>query len=271
MSPFVGAAYAERIHTLALGVELIDAQRGGRVGTPMEVMFDGLPLPVPRARRAKHVVGFQQSTDILERLPRHVTCQHVLLDRPGLKPTHAFRFVDRTRRFVPRLLEVSLAARPVFLRPWFFPGAAYALSERSTGLRGRVVAGADHTPVRWTRVVARRGPTVVGRARGDDRGEFLLLIHSEAGTIGPLVNPLNLDVTIHAPPPPAAPAPADRPSFDPYWDLPLEPTTTEADIRGEVVPAGWASQSRTIPFRLSRLLSLKDNPPAGPLGDFVFP
>src|SRR5262249_44320469 len=146
-----------------------------------------------------------------------------------------------------------------------FPGAAYDFSQNTTALRGRART-ADNKPVRWVRVEARRpegrngspGP-VVGRAQGDDRGEFLLLI-SSAASIGPLNDKLNLplSVTVWAA---AAPPPASdfTKQNDPLWDLPLEVVTTAGPSDpvslGEQLPATYTvSSTQTITFELGRVM-----------------
>src|SRR6185436_7653150 len=115
------------------------------------------------------------------------------------------RISDVPRRWAPRrirypiLPEKAADLNPAAFRlrrPELFPGAAYELPESVTGIRGRVRrAGA---PMRWARVEASDPVSgiVVGRAHGDDRGEFLLALSPQASPVGDLVDPLPLDITV---------------------------------------------------------------------------
>ena len=242
MSPPLEPTFGERSTPLALGLEVFDAQRGQRIASRLQVS-------VENARRTP--------------IPRHSSCQHALRVQPGLRDPLRVRFEDPTRRFVPRILEIPLTPRPVMLQPGFFPGATYPVSERSTGLRGRVVRGPQKAPLRWARVVARRGGSVVGRAHGDDRGEFLLIIDASAASIGPLLDP-PLEVTVYGPLPlPPVPSSPALPAEDPLWDLPVEVATATTDdvARGIALPTGYgatATSVRTLTFQLSRLMSAED-------------
>ena len=106
------------------------------------------------------------------------------------------RLRDKGRRFVPRRFRVAVPARvaadaerrPLVSRrqaPLMFPGAAYDVGQRRSGLRGRVLRNGE--PMRWAWIDAfylvnvgddanpnflRSGR--IGRAISDDRGEFLL-------------------------------------------------------------------------------------------------
>src|SRR5205085_5759924 len=142
---------------------------------------------------------------------------------------------DNARRFVPGGMSIPVLTRVQaelspytgrFRRPFLFPGAAYDVSDRATGLRGRVVRGG--LQMRWSRVEATLpgSGVLVGRGHGDDRGEFLLLISSAAIPVGDLVNPLSINVTVFAPAAVPAPATPELPSLDPLWDLPLETAST---------------------------------------------
>ena len=78
--------------------------------------------------------------------------------------------------------------------------------------------------MRWAQAEARLPDSneLVGRAHGDDRGEFLLLLDSRAASLPELTDPLNLRVNIWGPG--EAPLPDDPqiPEQDQFWDLPLE-------------------------------------------------
>ena len=177
MNEFLPSRFVESVKRLALGLEPIDAALRLRPSYPIDVTFDVAPLGLPRPAIDHHRTGL-----------------HVLLYSAALTSPVDLRLVDHARRYVPRRLRIPIltkaaadaapAARRV-RRPVMFPGAAYDVAD-ATGVRGRVVRGGQ--AMRWARVVARlpgAGP-VVGRAHGDDRGEFLLLIGAEAGPVGDL-------------------------------------------------------------------------------------
>ena len=234
---------------LALGLEPIDVQRSHRVATILKVRREG-------------------KAGTLEPVPRHDSCVHAFLQRPALANPFDLRLTDDSRRYVPRRLSISLAPPAATkLSPGLFPGAAYDCTSRATGIRGSATrAGAA---LRWARVEARlpadtavKG-AVVGRAHGDDRGEFLLLLGVEAATIGDLPLAIDLEVVVYAPlPNPPAPGTPDLPSLDPLWDLPLEvvPTTSPDDVTpGLRLPPGYGFTSTshpTISFEMGRLKSI---------------
>jgi len=170
--------------------------------------------------------------------------------------------VPRRLRF-PILGQAAAETRPPRFRvrrPVLFPGAAYDVSSGATGLRGRVLRAGK--PMRWARVEARlpAAGTLVGRAHGDDRGEFLLLIGSEASPVGDVVPPLEIEVTVFGPAAPPVPPDADRPKIDPLWDLPLEQTAAPGDpdpvAEGEAQPAGYtATTTQTIDLEFGKIAS----------------
>ena len=113
------------------------------------------------------------------------------------------------------------------------------MRETASGIRGSVTrAGA---PVRWTRVEAKVGGTVVAHAQGDDRGEFLLVLGPIAGAIGDLVSPLAVSLTIHAP-------------EDPLADLPVEDPTDPG-----VAPEDMLTGVR-LPEHYAQIAELPDHP-----------
>ncbi len=134
-----------------------------------------------------------------------------------------------------------------------------------TGMRGRVERAGK--PVRWARVFATRVgmPRVIGRAHGDDRGEFLLLIAPEASNESELTNPLNIHFEIRVPNPATAPQPPKQPGGDPFWDLPVEPAADlippdyEADpvSRGDALPPDYIMfTSRNAALVLGEILNV---------------
>jgi hypothetical protein len=241
---------------LGLGIEPVDAVRGGRIGHPLTVAVDGVPLPPARLRRDPGASPWTRQ-DVLERLPRTDACRFRLLLRPGLKPELPVRLWDDARRYVPRRLEVAmlnLALNPPeergrIVRPALFPGAAYGAPAGAVGCRGTVTRGVE--PLRWARVEATVGGVVVGRAHGDDRGEFLLLLGPEAATGPDLEFPIDATVTVFGPDPPPPPGPES--ALDPLWDLPLEAVPAagaEAVLAGTAHPPGYrpAAVPRVVSF-----------------------
>jgi hypothetical protein len=260
VNTFLAARFAESVRRLALGLEPIDVYRGGRIAHALDVRVEGLP-----ARSA-------------ELLSRHSSCLHVLLFGPDVEAPVDVRLLDETRRYVPRRIRFAIveaddvlaaeeAGAPVpaasrTWRPALFPGAAYDVSRRATGIRGRVLRGGE--PLRWARVEARLpgGGALLGRAHGDDRGEFLLLLGVNPTNLGDLVSPLAIEVVVRAPAAAPVPATPDQPALDPYWDLPLEvaaaPGAVDPVSTGETLPAGYAAgvvETRPVDVPLGRISS----------------
>ncbi len=230
MNEVVSAAYGERVYDLAVGFEPLDALRGGRVATPLRFEVEGF-LPrqpadekAPTARPSGPGSYGRWSTATI---PASSPCS----TSRGWCPATCFCGSTSTagalrRRFSLPILSLEMAQampganrvrRPVFSRA---PPAAF--SARSTGIRARVLR--DGAPLRWTRVEARleSGGFLVGRAHGDDRGEFLLVLDPRAAPAAELVDPLEVRVTVFAPAMAPAPMPATLPAEDFLWDLPLE-------------------------------------------------
>jgi hypothetical protein len=252
MNEFLSKRFSETIKRLALGLEPIDFAQRLRIGHPIEVAFDVAPLKLPRPP-----------------INRHRSCLWVLLYESKLTSPVDLRFLDAERRFVPRRLSIPILTRPVaetrppghrVRRPVLFPGAAYDLSAGATGLRGRVLRGG--TEMRWARVEARLPGSgrLVGRGHGDDRGEFLLLLGSQASPVGDLDPLVPIVVTVWGPALPPTPPDPDRPHIDPLWDLPIEQTALPGDpdpvSAGETQPANYtASTKQTIDFIFGRIVS----------------
>jgi hypothetical protein len=262
-------SYAESVRRLALGLEPLDALRGGRVGHPVRVDLAGDPDFEPRGSREpyRHAVPAGGPRPALS---RHDSCLHALLYHPALAGQAEFVVYDHGRRYVPRRLRVPLApageadARPAghrVRRPALFPGAAYDADATATGLRGRVLRSG--APMAWARVEARMPASnaLVGRAHGDDRGEFLLLLWPGAAPFGDSADPLEVRVVVYGPAvaSPIASVPPGKVSFA---SLPVEevPVPGQADpvSTGEALPTGYAaplSATRVLPFRLGRILA----------------
>lgn len=264
MSTPLPSLFALTRTTLALGLEPIDGLRGARVASRLDVTLDGEPLPLVEVERRQR--GLPPGSDVLERIPRHDSCRHALVWRPGLKSPIEVRCDDRLRRYVPRRLAYAVPnARDVLAprvrRPAFFPGAAYDLAGGATGLRGLALWDATRRPVRWARVEARRAGTRVGLAHGDERGEFLLLLEPKASNgLTEFPNPpeISVEVTLRAAPD-APPADAGLPARDPLWDLALENVPlggVDLVSPGDVPPPGHTrSLTRSVIFRLGELRS----------------
>jgi hypothetical protein len=268
MNQFLPDRYVEIIHRLALGIEPLDAQRGGRLSYQLQALHAATLLGKPRPP-----------------LERHISNLFSLRYQPGvasplellLFDTAAARYrpeYDR-RRIVPRRLQIPLLTlsavesaesadqqgfRRRIRRPAFFPGAVYDAGSVATGLRGRAVR--NGRPLRWARVLATlTGSSVIaGHAHGDDRGEFLLLINAGVTTGSSLPNPLQIDVAVFAPAAIPVPNPPGLPALDPLWDLPLEslaaPGADDPVAGGTVLPADYTAQvSRTVTLTLGRISS----------------
>lgn len=268
VNQYLASVFDERIERLILGIEPVDAARGARIMDPISLMVDGTPYPSGTTT----IEDFDGSTDplgYLTSIPRHGSCRHALVYPPSRTSPIAIRLYDRARRFVPRRLsypipaDVTVASPPSRVRrPVLFPGAAYDVSPTATGLRGRVTWSAsddDEVPARWVRVEAAINGQIVGRAHGDDRGEFLLLLACEAGGLGDLPSPLEATVTVFGPS-----GPQTIPDDDPLGDLPLETLDADPDdiSAGEQLPDGYAAtahSSRLVTFELGTLMTGQDN------------
>jgi hypothetical protein len=279
VNSFVSEVYSESVHSLAVGFEPLDPLRGGRLVHPVRIDLDGVEPwsprdpsepygPGPARRRWRRAAAERDRInprDPLSRVDRHDSGLQVLLVQPGLGEELELRLYEYDRRYVPRRFHLDLDPLPQVRRPALFPGAAYDVSPCTTGLRGRVTRAGE--PMRWVRVEARLpGPDVlVGRAHGDDRGEFLLLLAPEAAPFGDLSDPLEIQVTVFGPGVPPVPSPPSLAEQDAYWDLPLEmlgaPAQLEPVAAGETLPAGYVStppSTRLVPFRLGRIISSAD-------------
>jgi hypothetical protein len=164
----------------------------------------------------------------------------LLLFGPGIRDEADLRVTDATRQVVPRRFRIPLwsladveaadqeppgpyiQALSRLLRVWLSPGAAGLPGPGFTVIRGRIAHGTE--PVRWARIAARGpGGVIVGRAHGDERGEFLLPVTGSGATPPPVPSQITVDLLVYArgpggPPPPTA----QELALDPLADLPLE-------------------------------------------------
>ena len=258
MNAFLDSRFIEVTHRLALGLEPLDAVRGGRIAHPLSVAA------------AETFVGLKRPNVV-----HHDSCLHAVLYEPGIPNAINLRFWEKARRFVARqirypILPLAQAEAQSFRvrvrRPRLFPGAAYDAVSLITGIRGRAERGGK--PVRWCRVEARpdNGGAVLARAQGDDRGEFLLLLPPAAATGADLEDPLGIEITVLGPTVAPVPPSADLPSQDPMWDLPTEiapaadPFFPESDSvsAGVDLPAGYTSTAtRSVNVPLGTIFSVR--------------
>jgi hypothetical protein len=241
---FVAPRFDEIVTRLGVGIEPRDPLTGFRVPFGLRVSVDGKSLPPPRLP-APADAPWWDPDDGRERIPRLDTCRHVLVFRKGMKDPLGVRITDPARRYVPRRLTLRLptpASAGQAFRPALYPGAAYDVPAGALALRGRVKRNGAW--MRWARAEAVRASdsAVVGRAHGDERGEFLLLLEPAAVDGAELEIPVKLKVTVYGPN--AAPDPSAHPesATDALWDLPLEevPLGGGADVlAGTALPAGY--------------------------------
>ena len=273
------APWAERIARLHLGIDPVDAldrARGpGRPPSAVVVAVEKVPLPHPLP---PPLMPGPDDAIGLPTLHRSRTGRFALLF--GTRTTDGaarvpVRIVDPAGRYVPRRLSVPVpdlatvlaaegtgAEPPRALRPVLFPGPAYGTAPGTTLLLGRVVRpGPAREPVPWARIEAGlAGSAVVSwRAHADREGSFVLVV-------GPLAAPaalastgvLDVDVTVHAAPPPTASDPVDSPTgsrADPLHLLPVE--QVGALEAGDPVEGGTAippghTRTVTATVRLAR-------------------
>jgi hypothetical protein len=282
MNQFVEDKFIESLQRLALGLEPIDAERRTRIAHPIEVTLDAPPPGLRRPRLERHnstryaLRYFPGAIDQVDlRFPLAAARPAMRRLAIPIPPAASLtvRFFDPARRFVPRRLRIPIRTAPEadnqpythrIRRPSLFPGAAYDVSATATGLRGRVLRQVDGQDIgaRWVRVEAALPGTevVVGRAHGDDRGEFLLLVQSGAIPVGDLTDPLPIQITIFAPDPLPPPASPDDTESDPLWDLPIEevpaPGLPDPVSEGEARPTGYiAKASQAVNMVLGKLRS----------------
>lgn len=278
------SAYMDNTTRLALGLDLVDAAREMELVYPVRVDVEyGLPHSPPSPAKVSH-----RFTQVRGKLPvalnRHTSGRYSLIYQPSLKTEIDLRIYEYERRYVPRRLQAPLMTLDDVLaleiaepkdyysgrvrQPVLFPGAAYPMRGKTTGLVGRVLR--DDESMRWTHVEARmEGGQLVGLTRGDDRGEFLLIIESLAASASDLSAEINITVTVFGPAAAPIAASADLAAQDDLWDLPLEilPAIGDPDSvsTGVTPPTGYvAGASATIAFKIGRMLTGVE------VDDFVF-
>jgi hypothetical protein len=153
---------------------------------------------------------------------------------------------------------------------WLYPGAAYPLPGKATGLRGRIrrdLGAGVIKAVPWARVVITRAgagapnfaaETKLAWAHGDDRGEFLAVLGKDAVTGGAaLPAQLNLHVWVFLPP-----LTTVWDATQPLASLPLEVGGTDSlndVLRGRALPASYVPQSvRSLSVKLGEVRSMNE-------------
>lgn len=270
MNTFVPSIFDEHVDRLALGLEPLDAVSATRIARTVDVALDGPPVVPPRTPPWPE----PSAASGLLTLPRHGSGRFVLLFSVGVDTPVSLRLVPADRRFVPRRMQFAFIDEATVLtaeqagtdvpttsrawRPLLFPGAGYDVAQTSTGIRGTVTRAG--VPVRWTRVEASVAGRVIGRAHGDDRGEFLLVLgpNTDISGTGDLVSPVAVTIDVYARNPPLP-----RDPVDPLADLPLElaaaPGAATDDVSsGETLPNNYAQVASLVdhPVILGRLSSL---------------
>ena len=239
MNVFLPEMFVEHVDRLALGLEPRDAVSRLRPARLVDIAVDGPPQlgADPPAWLEPNAIAGRPT------LHRHGSGRYVLLFAAHVDTPVDVRLVPRDRRYVPRRLRFAIPAIATVLTaetagtdipttsriwgPTLFPGATYDVVDSQTTVRGRVTRGGR--PVRWTRVEASADGHVVGRAHGDDRGEFLLVLGQNTGAVGDLQPslPVTIDVYARDPELPVDPT-------DPLGDLPLEPAAPAASVPDDV-------------------------------------
>ena len=252
MNEYLSSRWVESVRRLALGIEPTDPIVRSRIPHPIDVALDGTPWPVPGHLRDRSAGPWDEPT-VLARIGRRDTARHSLLFTGEVDEPVVLRLQDESRRYVPRRISVVMPnpmGRGRLVRPALFPGAAYGVPAGAVGMRGRVVRGGQ--PMRWARVEARRAvdDLLVGRAHGDEFGEFLLLLDPAASRGADLVLPLEVEVAVFGPD--DAPDPDDfaDSADDPLWDLPVEEAAAgapgDAVLEGRTLPADYVSRTNSV-------------------------
>ena len=178
-----------------------------------------------------------------------------------------YRSDNDPRQYVPRRLSLtpvqSGGVPPSSLAnirtAWLWPGATYPLAANASAIRGCIRRGASlatAVPVAWARVVVTRpgaGPAnfateaPLAWAHGDDRGEFLVVLGTQAvpgGVVLPATIALRLWVFL---------APTPFAAADPLSSLPLEVAGSDPlneVLSGTAIPVGHVLQAAFIDITL---------------------
>lgn len=240
------------LHRLAVALEVLDALTSRPVTAPVAVRREG--------SRHQFIDGGR----------------FLLLFGPGIGDRADLRITDATRQVVPRRFRIPLSsladveaadqvppgpyipALSRVLRVWLSPGAAGLPGPGFTVIRGQVAHGTE--PVRWPRIAARGpGGVIVGRAHGDERGEFLLPVTGSGTMPPPVPSQITVDLLVYARGPAGPPPPTPQElALDPLADLPLEavprssspPLPSDLDnplLRGASLPPFYVPSTAPVP------------------------
>ena len=272
--------YGYQTQRLALGIEFEDALRAAELVYPVRAEIEYLlphQSPAPKRFYGFRVHGHKAPLGLL----RDSSGRYSLVYYPGIQEQLDLRIYDYGRYYIPRRLRIPLLTlaevmtieanevadylagrvRSVVM----FPGAAYHSHSGQTGIRGRVIR--DGEPMRWAYVEAIDlvSSQVIARTRGDDRGEFLLLLPSHALQASDLSASFDVRVGVAGPTTVPVPPTPDFAAQDSFWDLPLEdiPAASLPDnvSNGETLPGAYqmsASAQRTVSFQIGRVLNGRD-------------
>lgn len=271
----VNATYQEHTNRLALGFEVLDAVSQRQVVYPLRADVEyGLPHQSPRP--SKQFNFSQQAGHLPLAMTRHDSGRYSLVYQAGLRDHIDIRLFDYSRQYVPRRLRVPLLTLQTVLdietnqeaeyvrgrgrKPVIFPGAGYDLMSKATGLRGRVLRDGEPMPWVWVEAYSALDDELVGRARGDERGEFLLLLNPMVAGAGDLSAIYSVTVRVFGPQIPLTPSPLDLPDVDALWDLPQEEIPAvglpDAVSAGENLPDGYVEgASAVVPCQIGRVLT----------------
>lgn len=272
MNRYLAPEYVGIIHQLALGIECIDVNHERGLMHPVRIDIER-ELPHLMKKNGDPYCNYQSLTRTPDSLCRHPSGRYGLIYYPGISTHINLRIYDHSRYYVPRRLRVPLLTLEQVdqtennhhslrtRRPVLFPGAAYDVYGKSTGLRGRVLR--DGHAMRWAFIEAVLLGTVVsvGRARCDDRGEFLLLLAPEAAPESELSRTISVQVSVIGPA--TVPVPdQEKFTLDTLWDLPLEllpdPGLDDDVSSGDSFPDGFVtalSTVRIVDFEIGRILT----------------
>ncbi|ODS25059.1 hypothetical protein AB835_00710 [Candidatus Endobugula sertula] len=266
--------YGYQTRRLALGIEFEDYLREAELVYPVRTEIE-YQVPHHTPKPSRHY-AFTQSGGIPKGLMRSAAGRYSLSYYPGIREQVDIRIYDYDRYFIPRRLRVPLRTLADVIEReeddvldyieghrrnvTLFPGAGYHLLSHVTGLRGRVLR--NHLPMRWAYINAslEGSHEIIAQARGDDRGEFLLILPSESAPAVDLNASINIEVSISGPTVAPVPATDHLPEQDLLWDLPLEVLPAMGDVdnvsNGESLPAHYSTAlPRTVQFIVGRLLT----------------
>lgn len=272
--------YDYQTQRLALGIEFEDALRAAELIYPVRAEIEYLlphQSPPPKRFYRYRVHGGKAPLGLL----RDSSGRYSLVYYPGIQEQLDLRVYDYDRYYIPRRLRIPLLTLTEVMTieenevvDYFsgrvrsvamFPGAAYHSHSGQTGIRGRVIR--DGEPMRWAYVEAidLTSSEVIARTRGDDRGEFLLLLPSHALQASDLSDSFDVRVSVAGPTTVPVPPTPDFSAQDSFWDLPLEivPAAGLPDTvsNGESLPSGYdmaPSAVRTVNFQIGRVLNGRD-------------